>query len=518
MLLRDFIGGCAATYPQDLAYISGDIRRNWMQVHARTDWLAAALQSLRISSGDSVAIMARNRIEIAEHWLACLKIGAIRVGINWRYSPREILHVIRDSNAKVILVEAGCVAALEPYFTDLRAQGCRFVGLGPGHGLELDYETLVRAGGRPDCPPLADTDGALIGYTSGSTGLPKGVLLTQANVRESAIHLSLGAGFSFGDVRLPFMQPAGVNIANTCMNVVTGMTVIIEEFDAGAFPDLVAQHRVTHASLVPTMLRRTLDTLRTGHHDVSSLRQIMYGTMPTPPALIRSAYETLDCRFLQLYGASESSGPVTVLRDSDHRRALAAEPELLTSAGRVLPHARVSIRGEDGRELPQGESGRVWIGGDIVMAGYVNLPEETRDALSPPWLRTGDLGRVDERGYIFLGDRKKNLIITGGMNVHPGSVENALAEHAAVAESVVVGVPHPEWGEAVVAMVTLRPGTAATADELVRHCKPRLPHWEVPKHITVAATLPQGFTNKLDKHAVRQALIESGALPWHVHA
>jgi len=511
MLLRDFIGGCAATYPQDLAYISGDIRRNWMQVHARTDWLAAALQSLRISSGDSVAIMARNRIEIAEHWLACLKIGAIRVGINWRYSPREILHVIRDSNAKVILVEAGCVAALEPYFTDLRAQGCRFVGLGPGHGLELDYETLVRAGGRPDCPPLADTDGALIGYTSGSTGLPKGVLLTQANVRESAIHLSLGAGFSFGDVRLPFMQPAGVNIANTCMNVVTGMTVIIEEFDAGAFPDLVAQHRVTHASLVPTMLRRTLDTLRTGHHDVSSLRQIMYGTMPTPPALIRSAYETLDCRFLQLYGASESSGPVTVLRDSDHRRALAAEPELLTSAGRVLPHARVSIRGEDGRELPQGESGRVWIGGDIGMAGYVNLPEEKRDALSPPWLRTGDLGRVDERGYIFLGV----MIISGAFNVFPVVVENVLAEHPAIRECAVVGAPHPEWGEAVVAVVSLRPGTSASPQELIDFCRGKVGKWEVPKHVEIIDELPKGGTHKIAKHQLREGFRQHPeTLPW----
>ena len=518
MLLRDFIGGCAATYPQDTAYISGDTRRSWMQVHARTDWLAGALQSLGIAKGDSVAIMARNRMEIAEHWLACLKLGAIRVGVNRRYSPREILHVIGDSHAKVVLVEASCVPTLEPHLNDLRAQGLKFIGIGAGHALELDYETLVRAGGRPDYPPLAPGDGALIGYTSGSTGLPKGVLLTQKNVRESAIHLSLGAGFSFGDVRLPFMQPAGINIANTCMNVVTGMTVVIEEYEADTFPDLVAQHRVTHASLVPTMLRRTIETLRAGHHDVSSLRQIMYGTMPTPPALIRLAYETLECRFLQLYGASESSGPVTVLRDSDHRNALGTDPELLTSAGRALPHARISIRGEDGEDLPQGEMGRVWIGGDIVMAGYVNLPDETREALSPPWLRTGDLGRVDERGYIFLVDRKKNLIITGGMNVHPGSVENALAEHAAVAESVVVGVPHPEWGEAVVALVTLRPGATTTPDELVRHCKPRLPGWEVPKHVAIAAALPQGFTDKLDKRAVRQSLIDSGSLPWHVHA
>lgn len=514
--LRDFLDNCAANYPQDIAYVSGGVRRSWQDIGRRTHHFAGAMQALGLRKGDTVGVLAHNCVEVAEHWLACLKGGFVRVGVNWRYSLREVLHVLRDSRAKLLLVDAACVEALSNHLDELRALGCILVGFGRGHQLHLDYEEMISRGDSFERPALKDADLALIGYTSGSTGVPKGVLLTQANVRESSIHLCIGQGYRHDDVRLYCTNPAGTNVFLACMNILTGMQTVIEDYRSETFLDVLEQHCITQVTLVPTMLRRTIEAMRQGRREIRSLRQITYGTMPTPPALIRQAYEILGCDFLQVYGSSEAGGPVTALFDVHHRRALAGEAELLRSAGRPLPHARVSVRDDEGRQLPAGEIGNVWLGGEGVMAGYLNMPEETRECLHDGWLRTGDVGHVDDRGFIFLGDRRKNMIISGGMNIFPASVENAIAEHPAVSEVVVVGVPHPEWGEAVAAMVCLWPGCTATAAELLDHCRAALPRWEVPKHLHIEANLPTGFTDKLDKKAVRAQLITSKALPWDV--
>jgi acyl-CoA synthetase (AMP-forming)/AMP-acid ligase II len=515
MLLRQFIANCASNYPRDVAYISGETRRTWGDIHRRTDHLAGALQRLGLRKGDAVGVLAHNCVEIAEHWFACLKGGFVRVGINWRYSRREMLHVLRDSGMKALILDARCADMLTAAdLEEFRDRGCALIGFGHSHGAEHDYEALI-AKATPFTPPeLRGHDLALIGYTSGSTGLPKGVLLTQTNVRESSVHLCIGQGYRFDDVRYYCTNPAGNNIFLACMNILTGMPTVLEDYHADTFLEVVQRHRVTQVTLVPTMLRRAIESAGSGRHDISSLRQITYGTMPTPPALIRQAYEALGCAFLQVYGASESGGPVTALYDVDHRRGLAGQPELLASAGRPLPHARVSVRDDEGRDLPRGEVGNIWLGGKGVMAGYLNMPAETAECLHGEWLRTGDLGHVDERGFIFLGDRRKNMIISGGMNIFPASVENAIAEHPAVSEVIVVGLPHPEWGEAVAAMVCLCPGRSATAEELLAHCRAILPRWEVPKHIEVTKSLPTGFTDKSDKKAVRAQLLASGALPW----
>jgi acyl-CoA synthetase (AMP-forming)/AMP-acid ligase II len=514
MFLRDFIQHCASTYPDHPAFIQGAKRRSWREMHERSDRLASALQALHVKKGQVTAVLSPNRIELAEHWFACLKTGIVRAGINWRYSLAEMLHTIRDSNAKVIIVEAGCVHQIRDHIDELQAEGRAIIGFGEGHGLTLDYETLLGGAQRPVCPELSDEDWAMIGYTSGTTGMPKGAILTQRNVRESVIHNTLANEYTFKDVRLYVTNPAGINIFQMCFNVATGFTTVIDDFETTRFLELTEEHKVTTVTLVPTMLSRIVEQVRKGHYDVSSLRQVCYGTMPSTPALIRSAYDTLGCTFMQRYGVSESSGAVAALRDQDHRLALAGEPELLTSVGKPLFHADISIRDDDGKPLPVGEIGTVWIKSDTIMAGYRNLPEETADALRLPWLRTGDFGRKDERGYVFLGDRKNNMIISGGFNVYPVVVENVLAEHPAVREVVVIGMPHPEWGEAVVAAVSLNSEVTVTPTELIDLCRSRVAKWEVPKYIAIMDNLPRGNTDKLHKRRVQQMLRESGELPW----
>jgi acyl-CoA synthetase (AMP-forming)/AMP-acid ligase II len=515
MFLRDFVKRCSHAFPEKAAFVHRENRRTWREMHERSERLASALHALGMRKGDATAILSHNRIELAEHWFACLKGGTVRAGVNWRYSQREMLHAIRDCNARVILIEDSCVKFLAEFIDELKAEGRVFVGIGKEHGMEYDYESLLaKASDSFDYPALSDSDVAMLGYTSGTTGLPKGVILTQRNVRESVVHNVIANGYQHHDVRAYVTNPAGINIFQMCFNIATGMTTVLDDYETQRFLNMVEEHKITTVTIVPTMLRRILDELRTGHYNVSSLRQICYGTMPSTPALIRSAYDALGCTFMQRYGVSESSGGVAALRDEDHRLALNGEPELLTSIGKALLHADISIRDDDGQPVAPGELGTVWIKSDTIMTGYLNLPQETAEALALPWLRTGDYGRMDERGYIFLGDRKKHMIISGGMNIYPVTIENALAEHPAVRESIVVGIPHPEWGEAVAAAVSLVPGAKATTEELIAHCRGRVPKWEVPKHLEIFDDLPTGNTDKLNKLQIKEALSSSSQLPW----
>jgi len=517
MFLRDFVRRCADKFSGDVAYIDADRRSTWSEMHARSDRLARALQDLGIGKGVRTAVLSHNRIEIAEHWFACLKTGAVRAGLNWRYSTREMMHVIRDCDARAIFVEAKCRESLAEHFDELAAEGRILIGFGGAHGLPLDYEKLIASTeGSPDLPPLEEDTTGAIGYTSGTTGNPKGVLLSHRNLLTSLVFNCMVNGYTKQDVRIYVTNPAGININTMCMNMINGMTTVLENFNAERFLDLIEEHRVTTVTVVPTMLRRIIDDVKKGHWDVSSLRQVCYGTMPATPALIRDAYSTLGCEFLNRYGVSESTGAVALLDNPGHQRALADDPDLLRSIGRAMPHADLQVRDEEGKEVPRGELGLVWIGGDTVMQGYLNLPELNEKTVFGKWLKTGDFGRMDERGYVFLGERQHNMIVTGGFNVYPNAVENAIAEFAGISEVAVVGIPHPQWGEAVVAAVTLANGAEVTAKDLLDHCRSSVSKFEVPKHVEIMPALPRGNTDKVDKRAIQKLLAVPGTLPWEV--
>jgi acyl-CoA synthetase (AMP-forming)/AMP-acid ligase II len=515
MLLRDFLRRCAVALPHELAYVCEGIQRTWQEIDQRSDALAAALQALGVRAGQTVAFLGGNRTEAAETWLACAKAGFVRTGINKSYSCREMLHTIRDSDARAVLVQPSGLEALGRGADELMAEGRLLVGLDGSTGLPYEYEELIARRLMPALPPIDDTAIALIGYTSGSTGMPKGVMLSHRAVALSGLYQAFGPGFTRDDVRLYCANTAGINISTACANVFNGMTTVFADFEVGHVLDLVERHRVTRTTLVPTMLRRVVEAVRGGGRDVSSLRQLIYGSAPATPALIRDAYNVLGCELVQIYGASESCGPFTLLSDRDHRAAVAGRAHLLTSAGRPYPFVEVSIRDAHGTPLEAGATGTIWVRGDTIMSGYLNRAEETREALPVPgWLRTGDVASMDESGYLYLSDRHKNMIISGGMNIHPPGIENAIAEHPAVREVVVVGVPHPEWGEAVVAAVTLRDDAHASADALTAHCRALLAKWEVPKHIEIMKALPEGFTGKVNKREIREQLVAARRLPW----
>ncbi|MFZ5491874.1 MAG: class I adenylate-forming enzyme family protein [Pseudomonadota bacterium] len=519
MLPRDYIARCAANFPDKTAYHDGDRSLSWQRIHERSDRLAAALQSLGFQPGEVAAILSHEHLEVYEHLYACYKTGLVRCGINWRYAPREMLHVIRDSDARVILVQANCVPLLEPILADIRADGRRLIGYGGEHGLELDYETLIAAApAHPQLPALREDDLIALSYTSGTTGLPKGVMIGQGAMRDSMVYTVLGIGLRYEDVWFPPTASGWITFILGSFNLTNGMTVVLPngDFDTARFLEFVGRYRVTSTIIVPLMMQRLLDEYDRGGYDLSSLRLVTYGSSPARPALIRRTMDTFGCELMQLYGITETTGGwVTFLHHDDHLRGLAERPELLTSCGRAGVHMELSIRDEQGRALPPGEQGEVWIRSSTNMLGYLNLSELTAQTLVDGWLKTHDLGRLDAEGYLYLTDRKNFLIISGAANVYPSVVETVLAEHPAIREVAVIGAPHPEWGEAVVATVSLREGTHVTGAELLEFCRPRLAKYEVPKHIEIVDDLPKGLTGKILKKNIQGWYkADPARLPW----
>ena len=519
ILPRDLLRRCGAALADHVAFIDGNRRRTWGDMDQRAERLAAALQALGVGKGDVCAVLAHDRVEVIEHWFACLKLGALRVGINWRYAPREMLHLLHDSATRVLLIEASCVPLLGGELDALRRAGLVLIGFGAGHGLPLDYETLLAGThSRATLPALSEDDLIAISYTTGTTGLPKGALWTQRGVRDALVYSSLMLGLRQSDLYYAPFPMAGVPLLCGSLGLVNGMGVLLPDgdFDAAKSLDLMAGHRATTGIFVPTMLQRVLELEAAGHHDLSALRMVSYGSSPATPQLIRSAMGQLGCELIQLYGLTEATaGWLSFLQHEDHLLALDGRPELLTSCGRSALHVDLTIRDERGAALPAGEVGEIWCQGSVTIPGYLNRPDENAELYSGAWLRTHDLGRFDEDGYLYLTDRKKFLIITGGYNVYPVTVEAVLAEHDAVREVAVVGAPHPHWGEAVVAIVSLKPGKTASADELLAFCKPRLGRFEQPKAVLFRDELPKGATGEIAKANLRDGLrADPSKLPW----
>ena len=520
-LTRDFIRNCATSYPNQIAYWDGDRSATWPQMHQRSDRFATAMQGLGITKGSAVGILSHEHIEVYEHWYACAKIGALRTGINWRFAAREMLHIIEDAGIKLILIEANCVELLGEYLQALIEAGVKLVGYGGEHLLPYDYEQLLAGADQPPVLPLlSDEDLICYSYTSGTTGLPKGVMLTQLGMREAIVNTVLSIGLRFEDVWFPPTASAWITFVLGSMNLANGMTVVLPngDFESHKFLDFIGRYKVTSTIVVPTMLQRLLIDYEAGDYDMSSMRLITYGSSPARASLIRKTLELFDCELMQLYGLTESTGGwVSFLRHKDHLRGLDEKPELLTSCGQAGPHMEITIRDSEGNILPANETGEVWMRSATNMVGYLHLPEQTAEVLKDGWLSTHDLGRIDDEGYLYLTDRKNYLIITGAANVYPSVVETALSEHSAVREVAVLGAPHPEWGEAVVAGVSLKPGEQVTAEQLIDFCRDKVAKWEVPKFIEIFDELPKGPTGKILKKVLQQRYkTEVGTLPWKV--
>ncbi len=510
-LVRDLVVRSAANKPKKIAYICGERSITWGDIHARSNQLASGLQSLGHRPGDAVGILAPETIEVYEHFFACFKLGLVRTGVNRRFSSSEILHIVKGAGLKSILVHVDCLALLDSIRTVLSDLNVILIAYGGKHNLQHDYESLLAnappLAGYPDVNPEA---AAMYTFTSGTTGSPKGVVLSDRAIKTVVDHSPGCFGFSPDDI---FYCPLGNSWAAVITNLLclaNGMTFVIpdKEYDTLAFLRDVERLKISACLLAPTMLQWVLDELDKQEFDIHSIRLVMYGSAPATPKLIEAVSSRFGCGMLQGYGASEcAAGWIASLTPEDHIRGLKEKPQLLGSAGRAPSYFDISIRDEQGVPVPVGDVGEVWVRSDTVMSGYLNLPEQTEEVLKEGgWLITNDMGVLDDEGYLYLKDRRKFMIVTGGINVFPAHVEAVMSSHPAIEEIAVLGVPHAVWGEAVVAVVNrYEEHRSVTQEELLAYCNGKLGKVMMPKYIHfVDEPLPKSVNFKIQKHVMQQ--------------
>ena len=495
--LADLLRRSARRRPDHTAYIypATDQRFTWAEVADRTERLAGGLAAAGVRRGDRVATLFQDGPLHNEAIFALARLGAVRVGLNYRYSPTEIANLVSHSGARLGLCSAG-LAGLVAH------SPISFVSCGDGARDYGDLGAIVdRAEDVPDAE-VAETDPVAICYTTGSTGAPKGAVWSHRNVMHALAHTALDAAMTEDDVWLHCLPGAGVPGLLGIWHSVLGWTnVVLPAFDPQECLRAIEEHGVTATVWVPTMLGAVLDAQEASPANCSRLRKVVYGSAPTTPAMIRRTMATFpDTEIEQWYGSTEGAGGwFTRLAHRDHLRAIGGDEHLLRSCGRPMHHVDVEVVDEHGNVLAPGESGEIRVRSSSVMSGYLDAPDLTSETLRQGWLHTGDLGHQDEDGFTYLVDRKQFMIISGGYNVYPVEVENVLADHPAVAEVCVFGVPDEHWGEAVHALVVLRHGFETPPDELIEFGRRSLATFKVPKRVEFRTELLKGPTGKIQK-------------------
>ncbi|MGO9702690.1 MAG: acyl-CoA synthetase [Xanthobacteraceae bacterium] len=499
--------------PSTTASVFRGRRRTWKQLADRASRLAAALQGLGLQRRDRVGMLALNSDIYLEYMLGTWWAGGALNPVNIRWSPAEIAFSLDDCETRVLLIDkhfATLGAELSSRSSFLRV--LIYVGDDATPPSMLNYEELLAG-----TAPVADAecggeDLAGIFYTGGTTGFPKGVLLSHNALLSNAVGGLLDLNYSDDDIILvvaPLFHQAGMCIVNRAF--VRGRpSVLVEAFDPVQVLQAIATERATFTLLVPTMLQRLVDCPAFGQYDLRSLRRILYGASPISEGLLVRALQALPgVELAQGYGMTETGGPYTVLPAWCHR--LGGDMQRLRSAGRASWGMEMRIVDLEGTPVPAGQVGEIVARGAGIMQGYWNRERETVDAFRDGWLRSGDMAYMDEEGFVYIIDRLKDMIVTGGENVFSAEVENALGCHAAVASCAVIGIPDDRWGEAVHAVVVLRSGTQATADELRTHCKGLIAGYKCPVSVEFRESLPLSGTGKLLKHVLREPYWECRA-------
>jgi len=481
--------------------------RTWRAVQDRVARLAAGLHGLGVGEGDRVAVLALNSDRYFEFYFGVSWAGGVFVPVNTRLAPAEFIHWLNDSGSQVLFVDDHFLAAVAGIRGSLESVR-HFVYMGEGSLPDgyLAYEDMVEGNALAAPSRRGGDDMAGLFYTGGTTGRSKGVMLSHRNLTYNVLQARPFIPITEEDV---FLHAAPMfHLADgffLLLGTTMGCTqVIVPGFEPTRVLETLQDEQIKTALLVPTMINMVVNHPRIGNYDLSHLRRLVYGASPMPEAVICRAMDVIPgVDFYQAYGQTEASPVITVMGPEYH---VTSGPRAgkLKGAGHVVAGIDLAILDDDGREVPSGEVGEVCIRGDNVMLGYWNLPDVTAETLRDGWLHTGDGGRIDGEGILFIVDRVKDMIVSGGENVYSAETEQAVYAHPAVAECAVIGIPHASWGEQVHAIVRLKDGYALTADDLIEHCKSLIAGYKCPKSVEFRdEPLPLSGAGKILKKDLR---------------
>jgi long-chain acyl-CoA synthetase len=497
----------ASQRPHAVAYVDGDIRRSWSEMLDRVARFAGVLQSLGAGDRARACVLAENRAAFYEAYMAAPWAGAVLASLNTRWALPEMIEAAQDCAPRVLLVDnlfleqgraiRAAVGSIEHLL---------WIGEGAAPYDALDLETLIAKADPVEDALIPSEDCFALFYTGGTTGRAKGVMMSADGCQSAALGNLVQTRSGSGEVlthAMPlFHMGAGAFVLMQILGGATG--VIFRRFDPAEVLAAVARERIVKTVWVPTMLRAILDHPDFVAADLSSLTTILYGAAPMPESLLRRAMKALPgIRFFQAYGMTETSGVGTLLGPADHDPD-GPNPERLRSAGRATLGVDIDIVDANGRVLGPRQTGEVRIRGPVCL-GYWNKPEATAEAIRDGWMHTGDGGWLDEDGYLFVVDRVKDMIVTGGENVYSVEVEQALAAHPAVAECAVIGLTDERWGEAVTAVVRLQPDATVPEADLIAHCRGLIAGYKTPRRVIFRdAPLPLSGVGKVLKTELRR--------------
>jgi acyl-CoA synthetase (AMP-forming)/AMP-acid ligase II len=499
---------CVADIARHHARVRPDAQALWFEGDAisyaefdqLTSQCAQALAAAGVQPGDRVGTLGKGNADFFVLWFGCLKIRACLTPVNWRLAPPEIGFILKDAGCRLLVCGADyaeTIAGLD--LPDLKT----VIQFEPGHARWPGFRAWIGAQAATD-PALAalPDDDVIQLYTSGTTGLPKGVQLTETNYDACFQGATqVWARFEPGDgvlVAMPLFHVAGANLGMLAL-LQGARAVIMREVDIGLLLKLTEEHRIKHAFMAPAIINMVLQHPAQGEADLTSLRHVYYGASPISEEVLTRAQARLGSEFMQLYGLTETIGGGAFLPPADHD----ASRGKLRACGKPSPGYELRVR-LDGRDAAVGEVGEIEIRSAGIMKGYWNRPEATAEAIDAEgWFKSGDAGFFDADGYLFIHDRVKDMIVSGGENIYPAEVENALMGHPDVADAAVIGVPDDRWGEAVKAIIVLRPGADPNPASIIAHCREQIAGYKAPKSVDFIAVLPRNPSGKVLRRELR---------------